>query len=74
MDTILPVHPVEAGMEDVYGVRLSGASWEGALKLTDDVGESDLVNLGEMLMLTKQKPTPLTFRIGTMKMLVVECQ
>ena len=71
---LLPVHPLEKVPEAASGARRTRADFEGALTLTDATGESEFVNLGEMLMLADRQPIALNQRLDTMNASVAGCQ
>ena len=65
MDTILPVNPIEAILEDASGEIQSGSTAEVVLALSNIPGEVDLIDIGEVFMLDYQKPSPIDIWLDT---------
>ena len=60
------MNPINTVLEATSGVRRSRATGEGALTLADVPGESDLLDMGEVLILAHKKPLPVDLWINTM--------
>ena len=56
MDALPPVHPIKMVPQYTSGTGRPWAPCEGALALSNCLGESDLIYLGELILLNHQEP------------------
>ena len=53
MAAIPPVHPIKMFPRSASGIGRPWAPWEGVMALSSGIGESDLIYLGGVLMLSR---------------------
>ena len=73
MDDIPPVRPIEVVPQSAYVTRQSWALWEGLMALVSGLGESHVIYLGGVIMLSHQKPVPVNLHIFSMCLLAMSC-
>ena len=71
MDDIPPVRPIEVVPQSAYVTRQSWALWEGLMALVSGLGESHVIYLGGVIMLSHQKPVPVNLHIFSMFLLAM---
>ena len=64
LGAVLPVNPVEVVPQSASGAGRPWVAWNGTLTFVSVLGEADLIDVREMLMLSHREPVPANIHLS----------